>query len=319
MTGNGVFGRFADSRGNTFDLLEGHRDSLKPEWRAMLKSWGEYAPPSPDAIGKSAEQARSSVRSALSAIGAHGVSLEGKRVIEVGCHNGARCFALAAEGAFEMTGSDIPAYYILQGAGVEVSEDTLEEQRKRLSSLRTSLGDAEGGGRVRFVEDDICASSLPDEAFDLVCSWDLLEHVREPRLAFSKMARVLRHGGIAFHEYNPFFSLDGGHSLCTLDFPWGHARLCEADFLRYLGEVRPDEAESAGRFYRFNLNRMTLAECEGHVRAAGFETLAFLAPTHGAHLVAASPEILRQVSELHPSATIPDLGTPVVRLILRKP
>lgn len=160
---------------------------------------------------------------------------------------------------------------------------------------------------------------LPGVSFDLVCSWDVLEHVRDPRRAFAETARLLRPGGLAFHEYNPFFAPDGGHSHCTLDFPWGHARLSEADFLRYLAEVRPGETEVAGRFYRFNLNRMTLAECAGHARAAGLETLVLAATPDEGPLATVSPEIARQVSAWYPSATVHDLAVPAVRLLLRRP
>ena len=57
---------------------------------------------------------------------------------------------------------------------------------------------------------------------------------------------------------NPFFSFNGGHSLCTLDFMWGHVRLSETEFERYLIQFRPKENKVAMKFYRNNLNRMTL-------------------------------------------------------------
>lgn len=319
MNGTGVFGRFTDSRGTTFELLEGHRDSVKPAWRAMLKPWRDYTPPSPEEAVRSLEQARASVRSAAAVLQSHGISLRGMRVLEAGCYSGARAFALAAEGAAEVVGSDIPAYYLLQKSGVAVSEETLEAQRCRLRSIRERVGaGAASAGAVRFVEDDLCASSLPGGSFDMVCSWDVLEHLRDPGRAFAETARILRPGGVVFHAYNPFFALDGGHSLCTLDFPWGHARIGDEDFRRYLEEVRPDEAEVAWRFYRFNLNRMTLAECGGYARAAGFETLSLLATPDERHRAAATPEILRQVSARYPSATIGDLAAPSIRLLLGK-
>lgn len=41
------------------------------------------------------------------------------------------------------------------------------------------------------------ALPLPDGAFDAVVCWDVIEHVRDPRLVLSEIARVLRPGGRA--------------------------------------------------------------------------------------------------------------------------
>jgi len=49
---------------------------------------------------------------------------------------------------------------------------------------------------------DVCASAehlpFPDEAFDLVLSQEVLEHVRDPFQAMSEMKRVLKKGGILY-------------------------------------------------------------------------------------------------------------------------
>ena len=62
------------------------------------------------------------------------------------------------------------------------------------------------------------------------------------------MYRILKPGGFAFHQYNPFFSYNGGHSLCTLDFC--HVRLSAKDFERYLKQFRKEEYEMAMNFYK---------------------------------------------------------------------
>ena len=50
--------------------------------------------------------------------------------------------------------------------------------------------------------------------------------------------------GIVFNKYNPFFCQGGGHSLCSLDFPWGHVRLTPIEFDRYMEEYRRKSARS---------------------------------------------------------------------------
>ena len=122
------------------------------------------------------------------------------------------------------------------------------------------------------------------------------------------MARLLRPGGIVYHDYNPFFSSKGGHSLCTLAFPWGHARLDAQDFERYLRELRPTELDQALRFYRESLNRMTLADLRAAVAAAGLEPLA-LVPWFERGLVAS----------LYPTAVVDDLLATFVAVVARRP
>ena len=153
-----------------------------------------------------------------------------------------------------MVASDLARFYVIQRPGA-VDEAELvadvEAQQRALARLRErarSVAGAESGA-VDFIEDDITASGQPPGSFDAIVSYEVLEHVQRPEAAFAAMARLLRPGGIAYHDYNPFFSVNGGHSPCTLAIPWGHVRLDAADFRRYLEELRPTEVEQAMRFY----------------------------------------------------------------------
>ena len=179
------------------------------------------------------------------------------------------------------------------------------------------MGD-EAGSKVSFMEADICTSSIPSDSVDIIFSWEVLEHVTDPARAFSEMYRILRKGGVAFHEYNPFFSLSGGHSLCTLDFLWGHARLTDADFERYLDGLRPDEKSVALSFYRNNLNRMALADLHRHVGDAGFSPLSILPWQRRKHLELVTRDALSQCREVYPQATVSDLISPFVWTLLLK-
>jgi SAM-dependent methyltransferase len=121
-------------------------------------------------------------------------------------------------------------------------------------------------------------SPPPVEAgrFDAIVSFEVLEHVEELARAFAAMARLLRPGGIGYHDYNPFFNAPGGHSLGALDFPRGHVRLDEGDFERSLRELRPAEVDQALRFYRESLNRMTMADLRATVASAGLDLMAVI-------------------------------------------
>ena len=133
------------------------------------------------------------------------------------------------------------------------------------------------------------------------------------------MRGLLRPGGVIYHDYNPFFSLNGGHSLCTLDFPWGHARLDHGDFERYLEERRPEAAVQTLRFYDESLNRMTLADLRGADRRrrpgdAGHRSVV------GSLLIARlTPDVLPEVRSTYPTATIEDLLATFVSVVVRRP
>jgi SAM-dependent methyltransferase len=202
-----------------------------------------------------------------------------------------------------------------------VCEDAIAATNVDLSCLRDAYSsnlDKQTARKVSFLEDDICSSSLRSESADVVMSWEVLEHVTRPEDAFRQIARILKPGGFAFHEYNPFFSMNGGHSLCTLDFPWGHARLNAADFERYLDEIRPGEKSVSLSFYRNNLNRMTLSELKLYVQKAGLTLLSLLPWCSREHLAAVSSENLSQCKRVYPSVELMDLISPTVWILLRK-
>ncbi len=133
------------------------------------------------------------------------------------------------------------------------------------------------------------------------------------------MRRLLRPGGLAYHVYNPFLSVSGGHSLCTLDFPWGHGRLDRADFERYLVERRPDDADQALRFYLENLNRMTMADLRSGIESAGLDLVALLPWLDRSLLASFEPDYLQQVQRAYPSAVLSDLLATFVTVVARRP
>ncbi len=133
------------------------------------------------------------------------------------------------------------------------------------------------------------------------------------------MAGLLKPGGVMYHDYNPFFSAKGGHSLCTLDFPWGHARIDADDFERYLAELRPGEQEQALRFYRESLNRMSLADLRGAIAAAGLELVTLVPWTERGLVARLSPEVASEVQRTYPTAGVEDLLATFVSVIARRP
>ena len=216
--------------------------------------------------------------------------------------------------------SDLARYYVAQAPG-QPAPDALDAQLVRLSTLRERTRVAAGvaGGSVEFVEDDIADSSLEPSSFDTIVSFEVLEHVLRPAAAFGSMARLLRPGGTAYHVYNPFFSVIGGHSLCTLDFPWGHARLDAADVERYVTTLRPGEADQALRFYREALNRMTLSDLRVALASSGLEVLAIVPWSDRPTVPRLSPTTIGEVRRAYPEVAIDDLLATFVTVVARRP
>jgi SAM-dependent methyltransferase len=207
-------GDFIDRFGVRHPLDLGLRDRLKPGWRIMCDEETSAQPPTDDAMRIRARKAERSVAEASALVAtAAGARLSG-RVLEIGCYDGSVAFQLAKRDGMEVVASDMARYYIVQRPGDPDATD-LGGQQEDLALLRERARVAADAavGSVRFVEDDITSSSLEPATFDAIVSFEVLEHVQDPARAFASMARLLKPGGIGYHDYNPFFSLIGGHSL----------------------------------------------------------------------------------------------------------
>ena len=311
---------FVDRHGVRHPLDPTLRGRLKPSWPTMIDPEAVAAPPSDKDLGDRATRAAKVVAEARALVALSTDAPLSGSILEIGCYDGSAAYQLARITGERVVGSDLARYYVIQRPGSPVDAD-IEAQQGRLAEIRERARVVAGAtrGSVEFVEDDITASSLPSGSFDAIVSFEVLEHVRRPEAAFAGMARLLRPGGIVFHDYNPFFSANGGHSLCTLAFPWGHARLDADDFERYLRELRPTEVKQALRFYHESLNRLTHADLRAAIAAAGLE-LVGLIPWNDRRLVPELvPEVLADVQRLYPSAVLDDLLSTFVAVIARRP
>ena len=313
-------GTFVDRYGVSHPLDLSLRDRLKPEWRSMLDPEAASRPPSDQVLRRRARKAVNSAREASTTVlAATGAPLAG-RILEVGCYDGAVAFQLAKSGGKEVVASDMARYYVVQRPG-EPEDAEIARQQDALAAIRERArvaADAPAGA-VGFVGDDIVDSALEPDSFDGIVSFEVLEHLQRPAAAFCAMRRLLRPGGVAYHDYNPFFSLNGGHSLCTLDFPWGHARLDHGDFERYLEERRPGAAVQTLRFYDESLNRMTLADMRGAIEEARLEALAVVPWSDRSLVPRLTPDVLPEVRRTYPTATVEDLLATFVSVVVRRP
>jgi SAM-dependent methyltransferase len=312
---------FVDRHGTTHQLDPELRDRLKPGWRTMLDPQALAMPPTDAALREKARKVVTPIAEANALLSVTTGRMLSGRILEIGCYDGSAAFAIAAEPGADVVGSDLARYYLHQRPGDVPGTDELERQQGVLADLRERARIVAGiePGRVAFVEDDITRSTLEPGTFDVIVSFEVLEHLLDPLAGFAAMTALLKPGGVMYHDYNPFFASNGGHSLVTLDFLWGHARLDDGDVERYVREIRPDEVDQALRFYRESLNRMTRADLTGALDAAGLETIAILPWTQRSLIPQLTPAILGEVRRSYPSVRPEELLQTFVGVVARKP
>ena len=245
----------------------------------------------------------------LARLGAHGFRPEGSRALEVGCGRGYMTYALSALGFAEAIGldRDVRTYY------------TISEQGRVRAAMLPRNGRSP---TTRIQEGDASAIPFPDEYFDLVHSTSVLEHIADLRAAFQEMHRVLKPDGLAYHGVDPWFSPAGGHSMCTLDFPWGHVRLSADEFADYLSRYRPYESAQALDFYgnSFQTPRLTIDEVQSLVIDGGFEIVLWEESNSAFvdHYPFLDRSLLAECRSHYPSVTVGDLVTNGYTMLLRK-
>ena len=243
----------------------------------------------------------------LADLRSHGVRPSTSRLLEIGCGTGYATFALARLGVREIVGIDLE----LDGVQSAVERD-----------LVRNVLDAGAGGRARLEQADAEHLADHDESYDVVFSFSALEHMQRLPEVLAEIRRVTRRGGLSIHVVDPWFSPQGGHRMCVLDAPWLHVRLSEAEFARYVHELRPHEAATALDFYRngFQQPPRTLLALRRLVEEAGFDVLEWderqdLFRNHAA-LVEAG--LLDELTGPHPGLSRADLLTGALRIVLRR-
>lgn len=289
-------------------IAEAHPDLLAPTGRSdrRLHVPVVAAPPRAEDVELLVRSYAAGAREILSTLVPLGLDLPRARILEVGCGRGYTTAAFAGEGAAEAVGVDL-----------DVQADAVPEEMRR---VREALA----GGREPRVEDaDLRALPYEDGSFDAVASLTVLEHVDDLPRAFAELRRVTAPGGLGYHGIDPWFGPAGGHSLCTLDFPWGHVRLDAEDFARYVRELRRHEADEAIEQHEtaFQRPRRTLAETAAAARAAGFDVVAAWhtrLPLADPHRAWFGTDVLRDCRRLHPAVDAADLLALAATLVLRR-
>jgi ubiquinone/menaquinone biosynthesis C-methylase UbiE len=162
-----------------------------------------------------------------------------------------------------------------------------------------------------------------ENEYDIIFSWETFEHIINPKESLKRIYKALKPGGVSFHNYNPFFCSSGGHSMCTLDYPFAHILLTNKDFKKYTTEVIPENppekySELSYNFFTKNLNRMTQQDLKNHIKEAGFKTLDFITMPDFNVLNYLDNSVLTAAKKLYPNLTLNDLLCSNVYFLIQK-
>jgi ubiquinone/menaquinone biosynthesis C-methylase UbiE len=175
-------------------------------------------------------------------------TLEGVRLLDIGCGDRAPFSLLSASEGASVVGIDLlpielgwqrPVMWVRLTRDGRWREVTRQVLRDSLHTWRYHGALARAFGRplptrkIKLHVMDAECLEFPDNSFDLIVSAAVWEHVRDVRSATREVNRVLAPGGLAYIQVAMFPALQGGHhaewhdlspgSIRTIR-PWDHIR-----------------------------------------------------------------------------------------------
>ena len=188
----------------------------------------------------------------------------GLRYLDMGCGSGELTIELARRGATDVLGVDFLPRFV---------------RMAEANARRAGLED-----RVRFVCADLHAWQ-PPHAFDVVTSFDALEHIADPGRFLSRMGDFVAPGGVAVLSFGPLFHGPFGDHMgefFRVQVPWRGALFSERALMRVRREMyRPTDPAECLQDIAGGLNLMRYSQFLRHAREAGWrfrflQTNAFL-------------------------------------------
>jgi ubiquinone/menaquinone biosynthesis C-methylase UbiE len=185
-----------------------------------------------------------------------GLSLDGRRVLDLGCGDGIISLGLASRTrAASVIGLDLQP----------VDTAFLTEQARR-NGVDTQVG------HLTFGTSDESGLPLPDGSVDVVITWSVFEHVSDLPKLLAEIHRVLVTDGLLFIQIWPLFYSEHGSHL----WPWfgegfAHLILGEEELAKELADRTGSEELARSMLDLYDTcNRLTLDELGTALTDAGF-------------------------------------------------
>ena len=196
------------------------------------------------------------------------VGLEGKAVADIGSGDGIIDLALMLRGRpRELVGYDVNPTQV---------DHLLDVARRHAGVTALPAG-------LSFRASEPERIDGPDAAYDVVLTWSVFEHARDPRGLLREMRRIVRDDGVLFLQLWPFYhSHRGSHLWDWFPEPYHHLGQSLEEIeagVRAGGRHGEAWAEYMLAEYR-TLNQVTIDELGDAVRAAGFSVRELELITH---------------------------------------
>ena len=192
-------------------------------------------------------------------------------VADIGCGDGIIDLGLVLKGkprklvGYDMRATDTDA--LRRTAAVAGVADALPEQL----SFATSTAD--------HVPSE-------DDAFDLVVTWSVFEHVARPVPMFNEINRILKPDGVLFLQLWPFFfSEHGGHLWPHYEEPFPHLTHADDAIREHIrGRSGTDRSRQDAVDEYESLNRISLDQLHAAILAAGLIVTKLELLTNAVHI-----------------------------------
>ena len=304
---------FIRSDGRPLAVIEGFRERVL-SYRASVSPRAGW---SDEQFAASAKTKQKRFRRLLESFARWNTTLDGARVLDVGCGDGANCILLSEEPVRLAVGLDLHLPLFAPDDEGQRARTLMEritgDGTERAHSAAAVLSDRQ----VSFVQMDATRLGSRPESFDLVMSRSAAEHIQPIERALDQIGHVVRPGGLIYLGIDPFFWLRGCHKRGVVDIPFAHARLSLEEYRRFVAE-REGEAAAVQRSRRLEtLNRLTVHQWHRSIASMGCEILEWQErPSEvGAAVLGEHPAILET---LLPGVEERDLRTERIEAWLRK-
>jgi len=175
-------------------------------------------------------------------------SFQGKEVLDFGCGQGPLSYLLYQKKA--------------KVHAIDISDKALKAMRKFTLKMKIDI-------KKTYNE------KLPykDNFFDLIFSFDVLEHVRDYKKYFSEMNRCLKKGGYVFLETTPYYALITGHHL--YDFTLLPAQYLPQKLMKWwILKKKSNKKKTSNQAWEqfISLNKISIAKVRELAQESNFKT-----------------------------------------------
>lgn len=191
----------------------------------------------------------------------------GAMILDLGCGFGGRTLAYQRVTGGQLAGLEIDS----RMAAPALRFARSMESEGASTSASTSASFAAGVGE---------ALPFVDDSFDAVLSYDVLEHVQDPRKTLAEVFRVLKTDGVFLAVFPPYFHPKGSHlEGYASRLPYANLFFSSRTLLSAIDELldergdgyRPQPLRPGDRLY--GLNGLTIRKFRKITYASGFEVL----------------------------------------------